>query len=381
MDIIVRLHRNGAYWQARWTDGKGCPHGKGLGRRKDAGGTVLEHLARLECAKIQQHLDAGGGVLAKAPALGEWIERFLELRSELAEASADLYRSAGKRLVRFLKSRTIRLDQITPEDTMSFKTWLLYDEQLQRGTVGRIVRETRAMFGLAVEMDRLDKNPFQTTAVMKGLTAKPDRQWASLSVADLEKLLALAPRPWNGLLALLRLGGLRRGEALRLKWCDVDLVARRLTVVHPGPYETTKGRTRVVPIVPRLAEILLELQMGESSKSGREFQKVCPGLRAGSLWRQFRVLCQRAGIKPWERWAHTLRKNCETDWAAEFPLHVVAEWLGNSPKVALKHYLKAKDEDFRAASAVETPTPECARPARPPSPQAAQAAPPDAGLP
>ena len=39
----------------------------------------------------------------------------------------------------------------------------------------------------------------------------------------------------------------------------------------------------------------------------------------------------------------------ETELARAFPLHVVTEWLGNTPQVALKHYLRVTDEDFAQA--------------------------------
>jgi hypothetical protein len=33
-----------------------------------------------------------------------------------------------------------------------------------------------------------------------------------------------------------------------------------------------------------------------------------------------------------------------------YPLHVVCEWIGNSPAVATKHYLKVTDADFERAA-------------------------------
>jgi hypothetical protein len=34
----------------------------------------------------------------------------------------------------------------------------------------------------------------------------------------------------------------------------------------------------------------------------------------------------------------------------EFPVHVVCAWLGNTPRVALKHYAQVTDEDFQKAT-------------------------------
>jgi len=45
-----------------------------------------------------------------------------------------------------------------------------------------------------------------------------------------------------------------------------------------------------------------------------------------------------------------------TERAAEFPLHVVCEWIGNSRAVAQRHYLTVTDDDFtRATSAEKAP--------------------------
>ena len=44
------------------------------------------------------------------------------------------------------------------------------------------------------------------------------------------------------------------------------------------------------------------------------------------------------------------RASRETELAERFPLHVVAEWLGNSPKTALAHYTQVTEEHYRLAA-------------------------------
>jgi len=41
-----------------------------------------------------------------------------------------------------------------------------------------------------------------------------------------------------------------------------------------------------------------------------------------------------------------LRASCETDWIEKYPSHVVAKWLGHSPKVAAHHYLMSREHHF-----------------------------------
>ncbi len=70
-----------------------------------------------------------------------------------------------------------------------------------------------------------------------------------------------------------------------------------------------------------------------------------------NLWRDFRVICKRAGIEPYAKWCHTLRKNRESDWmAVGFPFHVVVDWMGHSDEVARQHYLRVNDADLDAAT-------------------------------
>src|SRR5262249_59078772 len=61
------------------------------------------------------------------------------------------------------------------------------------------------------------------------------------------------------------------------------------------------------------------------------------------------VIVRHAGLKPWPRLNQNLRSPRETELAETFPIHVVAEWLGNSPKTALAHYTQVTEEHYRKA--------------------------------
>ena len=53
-----------------------------------------------------------------------------------------------------------------------------------------------------------------------------------------------------------------------------------------------------------------------------------------------------AGHTLWARLLQNLRASCSTDWVEKYPSHVVAKWLGHSPKVAALHYLMSRDHHF-----------------------------------
>ena len=59
----------------------------------------------------------------------------------------------------------------------------------------------------------------------------------------------------------------------------------------------------------------------------------------------------RAGVTPWPKPFQNLRSSRETELVNVFPLHVVTEWLGNAPSIAMKHYLTTTDDHFQRAIA------------------------------
>lgn len=54
-------------------------------------------------------------------------------------------------------------------------------------------------------------------------------------------------------------------------------------------------------------------------------------------------IIKKAGHEPWPRLLQNLRARCETDWVEKYPSHMVAKWLGHSPKVAAQHYLMSRE--------------------------------------
>ena len=79
------------------------------------------------------------------------------------------------------------------------------------------------------------------------------------------------------------------------------------------------------------------------------------GWKNCNLRTQFQRILKRAGVPSWLVPFQNLRASRATELARAFPLHVVTEWLGNTPQVALKHYLRVTDEDFRRAARPATP--------------------------
>jgi hypothetical protein len=65
-------------------------------------------------------------------------------------------------------------------------------------------------------------------------------------------------------------------------------------------------------------------------------------------------------LTPWPRPFHNLRASRETELAEKYSVQVVTDWLGNTPKIAMRHYLMTTDEHFEAAVRGDEPMVEAA---------------------
>jgi hypothetical protein len=65
---------------------------------------------------------------------------------------------------------------------------------------------------------------------------------------------------------------------------------------------------------------------------------------------------------------HNLRSSRETELLEEFPVHVVAQWMGHDAKVSLKHYAQTTEDHFdRATGGAESGAHEAQNPAQQPA--------------
>lgn len=143
-------------------------------------------------------------------------------------------------------------------------------------------------------------------------------------------------------------GGLRLGEVLGLRWEDVDLVARRLTVarqIRKGVEGTPKGgRRRSVPMTAALASVLARLEEVRVGRvvRGREGVPVAEAALKHVIYR----VCRRAGL-PGRSW-HTLRHTFATH-AARFGVNPwrLQAWLGHSTINMTMRYVHHVEEHHR----------------------------------
>jgi hypothetical protein len=99
-----------------------------------------------------------------------------------------------------------------------------------------------------------------------------------------------------------------------------------------------------VPICPELRALLAEaFERAEPGATSIVPMASRPGV---NLRTYLERIIGNAGHSLWPRLLQNLRASCATDWVGKYPSHVVAKWLGQSPKVAAQHYLMSRDHHF-----------------------------------
>ncbi len=199
---------------------------------------------------------------------------------------------------------------------------------------------------------RLPTFPPPSGPVMTG--ASDDRS-QFVTRAEIDKAIAVAlDVEWELIIALARYGGLRMpSELFPLKWRDINLAAGRMTVTSPKTEHHTSGGSRVCPIFPELRKYfeqqLLSVSEGTGRVAGSRNVIEKHRLNSGNLSTQFTRILTKAGVTPWPKLMINLRSSRQTELENTFPTHVVCKWLGNSPQIAHRHYLKVTDSHFDQA--------------------------------
>ena len=175
---------------------------------------------------------------------------------------------------------------------------------------------------------------------------------------EIDRVLKSCPdHHWRAITALSHDGGLRcPSEVLSLRWQDIDWDAGRIIVQSPKTEHHPGKASRVIPLFPELRPILAEsfdlAPDGAEFVVDAKFRKAAMG-KAGwmnaNLRTTFEKIVHRAGLQTRPRLFHNLRASRETELVESYPVQVVTSWLGNTPSVAMRHYLMTTDEHFEAA--------------------------------
>lgn len=205
----------------------------------------------------------------------------------------------------------VRLATLAPAQVKRLvRTLSTGDTPMKPSSVRRTLAPLRALLADAEAEGVIRVSPFRSVRLPGDADVPPDERVKALTDAQVAELLAVVPEgPDRLLVRLLVATGLRRGEALALRWGDLD--PRRLRVQRAvkvdgtiGPPKTAAG-VRTVPLPAGLHRDLLVLRGGAA-----EAALVFPGpdgapASPAAFGARFARYARRAGV-PWAS-PHNLR--------------------------------------------------------------------------
>lgn len=269
--------------------------------------------------------------------LAELWTRYIQEQGQKDGWKPNTFRNKGvssKKFFEYFKSDQ-RADSVTKQQAQAFKDWLLTVSSAQ--TAAGYVKDAKAAFNWAVDMELIEKTPFE--GIAKGSFENKTRE-TYVSLEIVERILTACPsQEWRAVVLLWRRAGLRKDEPKELRWSDIDF-EKGLMTVHSPKTERYKNRgLRVVPLFPDVKKELEALRL-EQQTAGVESAFVFVSLRKiKQLFIPFKKIVIKAGVEPWEKLIQNLRSSAAIDISETFGATAESEWLGHSQDTARKHYL------------------------------------------
>jgi integrase len=338
--------------------------------------------ARAELSRIRHETDKGVFVKPSDITVADYLDEYLigatRGRRESTKVS---YRDALRPARERLGNR--KLQSITKADIENLVDWMLASGRKRGGKPGtglgpRSVRLTlgrlKAAFEMAVDEGRLVRN------VVKLVTPpeyKPEERdiW---SKAEVRKFLRTASPTRLHAAWRLSLYGLRRGEVLGLRWSDIDLKAKTLTVRQARVLVDYKVRIeepkshngkRTLPLDNDLVAALTELrkrQARESEDAGTAYgagladldwyaegdkyvvvDQLGTPLHPESYSDEFTRVLKLAGL-PKIRLHDSRHTTLSLLEKAGVPISIISKWAGHyDSSFTMKTYVHATDDDLK----------------------------------
>jgi integrase len=211
-------------WHGRVTVGvqdDGSPDRRHVKRKKEA--DVIRAVRELEKLREQGHLRKAGRAWTVKQWLTHWVENIAA--PTVRPNTADGYRFAVyKHLIPGVGSH--RIDRLAPEHLEKLYARMM-ETGSAAGTAHQAHRTMRTALNEAVRRGHIARNP----AILAKAPRLTDEEIEPLAIEETKRILATAARRRNSARWAVALSlGLRQGEALGLKWTDVDLTNGRLTI-------------------------------------------------------------------------------------------------------------------------------------------------------
>ena len=287
--------------------------------------------------------------------LQEFLEDYFARRADVKQGTKINWRHTKRNLIDFFgPDKPLR--EISAGDAKDWELYLKTEardprrKKEQKGlgddTVRKRCSNAKQFFNDAREHELISHNPFsKLKSAVKGNRSRD----YFVTLGETHAVLNACPdAQWRLLFALSRFGGLRcPSEHLRLRLEDVDWEKERITIWSPKTEHHAGRESRVIPLFPELRPYLEEVF--DQADSGTVYFITKYRNANANLRTQLMKIIRRAGLKPWPKLFQNLRATRQTELEDVFPSHVVNAWIGNSRRIAEKHYLQITEEHFQKA--------------------------------
>lgn len=323
-------------------------------RQRYRSGFPTKAAAAAALATLSASVGDGSHVEASRLTVGVYLQQWLEGRTRLRPTTRESYERYLERYfvpllghVELRALRAVDIERAYAEIRKGFGRGVKRRQTIKPATLLRLHSVLKAALNTAVRRKLLPYNP------ALGVELEPVRRprVRPFEPEELGRFLDEAGRHHLGpLFEVMALTGLRRGEAVGLRWQDVDLtrgflnvrqqVVRQRGELLTGPPKTRTGEDRRVDLDSGTIGVLLAHRLRQE-EDRRRHGLPAPGSDLVFTWpdgngyspdyvtRQFKLLSKRAGV-PMKR-LHDLRHgSASLQLAAGVPIAVVSQRLGHS---------------------------------------------------
>ncbi|RJF72729.1 site-specific integrase [Deinococcus cavernae] len=315
-----------------------------------------------------------------------FAERVIQDREGLGRRTRDLYTTILRLYLKPLHN--LKLDEIKPETLRALYARLRRDDYSDT-----VRRHCHVLVRMVLETAREDGKIAKNPAAVRGIRPKPERgddnrTPPAYTRSQVELLLRAVPEITHGeIVEFLLRTGMRRGEALALKWDAVDMLGataevratRSMTLgtIYEGSPKTPQSR-RKVPLSPETLRLLREVKAKNQERQAALYPDepqspyVFPLVngqppRPDNVRRTLRQIVDRANeslLEEAKRRAaetgatvektdaipllkvHALRHTFVSLMAAQgIRLEVIAQWIGDKPATVMQVYLHVFKQD------------------------------------
>ena len=261
------------------------------------------------------------------PTIAEFAQTYLKEYCEVRNRDIDFKRHNLIAITDILGST--RLSRLSRSDAHRFVA--VRSKQVSPGTVNRGLSVLKNMLSFAVDREYLRVHPLQRFKPLP----EPQHPLRIMTIQEYRKLIdAVTVEDYviGAYVAVLGETALRKAEGLRLKWSDIDVAGKRLTVG-----ESKSGRPRYVP--------LTDFALAQLSSLTRVIGRDHAFLNRDTLrpWKNPRGPFDKgkkaAGLE-WVRGFHGLRHFRATQWLANgVDVRTVSELLGHHDLTTTMRYV------------------------------------------